>query len=778
LKSDLGIALLTRLTDAVLGTALDGTILHWSLGAQTLLGFSSEEAVGQSLEVLIAPDDRLAVNRRRLAEVREFGLVAYETDRRRKDGSIIPVEVTSTRIDHDGTAIILCSYKDMTRLTVMRDAMLLAGRFGDLINSMPDAIVIVNGGGRIVLANNASEALFGFDHGRLIGEAVELLLPESRRGIHDSHRTGYFARPEPRAMGLGLDLHGRRADGTEFPVEISLSPLETDQGRLVVSAIRDISGRKATEAELALASDRAQSANRAKGEFLANMSHEIRTPMNAVLGLAHILSRTVKEPDQRELVQKITIAARSLLGILNDILDFSKIEANRLEVEAIDFDLGDVLDALSTIIAVNGATKNLETTIAVDPAIPGRLTGDPSRLQQVLINLAGNALKFTAAGEVAIEVSVTDRQRDQIVLRFSVRDTGIGMTPEEQAQLFTPFAQADSATTRRFGGTGLGLAICKRLVELMGGTIGVTSRSGEGSTFWFTAPFQVPAAPEAVERAASALSILVVDDNPRARDAMGSIVQTLGWGQDSVESGVDALARLAETVTTGVGYDVVVIDWQMPGLDGLATSRRIRAEATLAEIPIVIMVGAYDREILLADVHAGQIDAILVKPVTPSSLLNAVNDAVAGRSGRPPVAGSRDMRPEAGTAPRLVGFRILVVEDNAVNQEVAKLILEEEGAVVVIVGDGNAAVGRLRAELSAFDLVLMDVQMPLMSGMEATRRIRVDLGLLDLPIVALTAGARQSDRDDCLAAGMTDYIAKPFDAEQMIGVVAGALHRK
>ncbi|MBC7953677.1 MAG: response regulator [Rhodospirillaceae bacterium] len=534
----------------------------------------------------------------------------------------------------------------------------------------------------------------------------------------------------------------------------------------------DITAIRENEVALAAAQDVAEKANRAKSEFLANMSHEIRTPMNAILGLSHLLERTPLSAEQRDYAAKIKVAGRGLLSIINDILDFSRVEAGRLELENAEFLLPDLLDAISTIISVNASTKDLELVIGAAPGTPINLVGDALRLQQVLINLTSNAIKFTKEGEVALRVEQIGLQDDKAVLRFSVQDSGIGIHSHVLPSLFDAFTQADSSTTRRFGGSGLGLAISKRLVELMGGKIGVESQPGHGSTFWFTVPLAISASASAsarsqVERDGVAhLDVLIADDHDIAREVIAITAASLGWTPEVVGSGREALERAQERLRSASPFDVVILDWKMPEMDGLAVSRAVRSISGIKASPIVIMVTAHNREDLLHAPGAEGIDAVLVKPVTGSSLFNAVMEARARRSGDTDAL--IPVHHPAADGPRLEHVRLLVVEDNSINQDVAKRVLELEGATVTIAADGQQAVDRLAADPTAFDAVLMDVQMPVMDGYAATMHIRRELGLTALPILALTAGALTSERNRAQQAGMDDFIAKPFDVDQMV----------
>ena len=599
-------------------------------------------------------------------------------------------------------------------------------------------------------------------------------------------------------------IHGRADFDSEFRIVTpdgalrhikAAATAERDEDgavKRVIGVNWDITAVRENAAALASARAVAEQASRAKSAFLANMSHEIRTPMNAILGLAHLLERTPLTAEQRDFAGKIKVAGQGLLSIINDILDFSKVEAGRLDLEMAEFQLPDLLDAISTIMSVNASTKDLELVIDLAPGTPTALVGDALRLQQVLINLTGNAIKFTEKGSVTLraeliqpentpgdapeetrtdEAAAEDRvaEDDRAMLRFSIQDSGIGIPETALPALFDAFSQADSSTTRRYGGSGLGLAICKRLVELMGGAIGVESRTGQGSHFWFTVPLRRSTAPGPARPAAMRLDVLVADDHDIARKVIAGTAVALGWSTESAGSGHEALERVQDRLHSASPFDVLILDWEMPGMDGLVVSRIVHALPGLHETPIVIMVTAYNREVLLQTPGADLVDAILVKPVTSSSLYNAVMEARARRGGTTDaLVGDRA---PATVGPRLQQVRLLVVEDNGINQDVARRVLELEGAVVTIVADGRQALDRLAEDGAAFDAVLMDVQMPVMDGYEATRRIRRDLGLAALPVIALTAGALAEERIHAQQTGMDDFIPKPFDLDQMVQAI-------
>ncbi len=518
--------------------------------------------------------------------------------------------------------------------------------------------------------------------------------------------------------------------------------------------------------EMRRAKELAEQATHAKADFLANMSHEIRTPMNAVIGMTYLLQKTPLTPQQLDHLHKIQSSSQHLLGVINDILDFSKIEADRLSLEQVEFELEPVLANVVNLQAERAAKKSLELVLELAPEVPSCLVGDPLRLGQVMINLVNNAVKFTERGTVSLRILQQQRDDADVVLRFEVRDTGIGISSEQQARLFQSFGQADSSVTRKYGGTGLGLAISKRLVELMGGEIGVDSVPGRGSTFWFTARLGLGSGASVrtvVQPCLRDRRMLVVDDNEPAREVQAGMLRSMGFDVSAVESGLLALAELERCEQAGQPYDIVFLDWKMPDMDGLAVAREM-ARLPLRQQPMVLMVTAYDRDELVQAASDVRISDVLVKPVTPSTLLDAVMRLLGAGQAAPPSL------PEGGAAAldvsALRGASALLVEDNEVNQEVGQALLKELGLRVEIAPDGAVALERVQRQ--AYDVVLMDMQMPVMDGLTATRGIRQLGALDDLPILAMTANAMAGDRERCLEAGMQDYIAKPIDPNDLM----------
>ena len=517
---------------------------------------------------------------------------------------------------------------------------------------------------------------------------------------------------------------------------------------------------------LGAARDAAEAANRSKAEFLANMSHEIRSPLNAILGLAYLMEQAHLDHDTLDMVHKIRASGRSLLSISNDILDVSKIEAGHMVMEQAPFRLADVIDSLAASMGLAVGNKNIELVIQPLPAGIVMVRGDALRLGQVLTNLTSNAIKFTTAGRVELHTDLLSHNDEEIVLRFSVQDTGIGIAPALQDEVFSAFTQADSSTTRRFGGTGLGLTISRQLVHLMGGEIGLTSTLGQGSEFWFTVPLQHIVSVDFSSPDMVRVEALIADDSDVALQAVSSIAKGLGWEVQALTSGDAVLEQVLQRKGVKLPH-VVVLDWKMPGLDGLATARAIRDSLPPDQCPIVIMSTAFSLTTLASQPGAELVDAILHKPVTSSALYNAVLEARHRRTVHVDLPRTLLQISNDG----LAGVRVLVVDDSDINREVAQRILREQGAIVSLADDGQQALDWLVSHPLDVDLVLMDVQMPVMDGIEATRQLRRMPQFNELPIVALTAGAFKSQQDAAQAAGMSEFISKPFDVPHMIALI-------
>jgi len=510
----------------------------------------------------------------------------------------------------------------------------------------------------------------------------------------------------------------------------------------------------------------ANAANIAKSLFLANMSHEIRTPMNAILGFSHLALRTDLTPKQADYVNKIKSASTALLALINDILDFSKIEAGMLSLESTHFKIRETIENATTLSAVKAAEKGVDIRINIDDNVPATLLGDALRLNQIILNLVSNAVKFTERGGVIVSIRTVEKIDKKLLLEVSVRDTGIGMTPEQQQMLFRSFSQADSSMTRKFGGTGLGLAISKQLVELMGGTIRVDSIAGAGSTFTFTVRVEegdsLMLAETADVEKLRGLRVLIADDNPASREILHTIFE--GWSvqADLVASGTEAIALLENAQARGITYDLMLIDWKMPGMDGIEAVEAMRNSEKLTRLPTIMMVSAYAREEAMESASEAGISAFLVKPIDAALLLAEVTQLV-GQTG----SQDRAAAPTAPTipmvAPELRGSRILLVEDNEINSEVASEILSDGGLVVELAENGRIACEMVLESGRSYDAVLMDVQMPEMDGIEATKRIRQVIPSDKLPIIAMTAHAYEQERQNCFRAGMNDHVAKPVD---------------
>ncbi|MBC3907983.1 response regulator [Undibacterium umbellatum] len=689
-------------------------------------------------------------------------------------------------------------------ITPLKEAQLQENRaqakFASVIEAASEfAIITTDMVGTITLFSKGAERMLGYGADELVNlhtPAILHLQEELRaRGEQLTAELGYpvegfevFVAKARRGLPQSQQWTFISKQGQHIPVNLVISNIHDEHQQTIgfLGIATDISRQKQLESSLIAARDQAEMASRTKSEFLANMSHEIRTPMNAVLGMSYLLGQTDLNANQRNYLDMIRSSGQSLLGILNDILDISKIEAGRIELSPTRFHLKDVLSALANMMSVNVGEKQLELSMGIDTAVPRELIGDALRLQQVLINITGNAIKFTEQGEVSLLVQLNPQEAqtgDRLLVQFIIRDTGIGMSAEQISRLFSAFEQADASTSRRFGGTGLGLAISKRLLDLMGGEISVQSQEGTGTEFVVSVPMQVapPLADDSkpaslTTSSSQARKILVVDDNATSRSYIAKTIQAWGWQADTASSGEQALQKVREHLAhmhdPDYDYCAILIDWHMPGQDGLTTLAAIKALLASQQIPLILMTSAYDRSALNMDGKPDAPDAVLLKPVTGSSLYDVLQETSHHLQHATPLATANlNSAPVVIGTGSFTGKQILLVEDNYFNQIVATKILEQTGAVVKLANNGSEAVEIMKSAAGQFDLVLMDVQMPVMDGWTATDILRNELAM-NLPILAMTAGVMTSEREHCLAAGMNDVISKPIDIDQMLAALA------
>ena len=688
----------------------------------------------------------------------------------RSDGSVLQIELSVSAVNMQGIRNTIGILRDVTTRKQAEEALAESERrMRQIVETANEGFWLVDNDAVTQVANSALCTILGRRQEEIVGRRIFDFVDEENRLI-------LLAQIEERNKGKSgaYEIFLQRSDGVKVPCLFNATPFLDEKGAKKGSfaLVTDITDRKQAEEQMRQAKEMAEEATRMKSDFLANMSHEIRTPMNAVIGMAHLALQTELTPKQADYLNKIQRSAHSLLGIINDILDFSKIEAGKLEMESVDFSLDEVLDNVATVVGVKVHEKELEFLMDTPQDVPLALVGDPLRLGQVLINLCNNAVKFTEQGEIVISTKLVEKQDEWAVLQFSVRDTGVGLTEEQKGKLFQAFSQADTSTTRKYGGTGLGLTISKRLVNMMGEEIWVESEADKGSEFLFTAKFGLARKVSRKHLEPSVdlrgMRVLVVDDNASSREILQSLLETMTFDVTVAASAEEGIAELEKEANTHP-YRLILMDWKMPGMDGIKASALIKNHPDLAQKPKIIIATAYGREEVMQRSEKVGLDGFLLKPVSQSVLFDAIMVAF-GKEAPEGDAIARVSRNDEEELRDIRGAMVLLAEDNEINQQVAEEILQQAGLVVRIANNGKEAVEMVKA--ADFDVVLMDIQMPVMGGFEATQEIRRHERFKDLPIIAMTAHAMAGDRDKSIEVGMNDHVTKPIDPDQLISTLA------
>jgi len=761
------LALLEASPDPMVITDASGKITRVNKTAERFFGYSREDMLKRPVEMLIPQVARThhVSLRAQYAEGAESSLMVsnQRVMAMTQDGRSVPVEINLSPLQTAEGMMVVSSLRDITnRLQIEAELKKTADEQSAVFETATSGIALIRD--RVMVrCNSRLHEIMGVPQGSLVGHSTRVLYKDE--ATYEGMAHVYSAIWNGQMGSAEAEL--ARADGTLFWGRLTGSAVNAaDRNQGSVWVIDDITDDRLAKAAMQHAKEEAEASARAKSDFLSNMSHEIRTPLNAILGMAHLLKKTELNPKQADYLGKVQSAGQHLLGVINDILDFSKIEAGKISIESVPFQLEEVLATVTSLVVEKAAAKGLELVVDVPSSIPESLVGDPLRIGQVLINYANNAVKFTEKGEIAIQVAMQEESADAVLLKFTVKDTGIGLSQEQMAKLFQSFQQADTSTSRRYGGTGLGLAIAKNLSELMGGHVGVSGQPGEGSSFWFTARLkkskEAPR-PRMLRADLRNKRVLVVDDNLAARKVLHSMLVEMEMNVEDAESGPQALQRLEQAGRPA--FDLLILDWQMPEMDGIELARRIR-QLPLQPMPPIVLATAYGVEEVNSQNVGGLFQSSLAKPVNLSSLFDCISGVMA--SSRPSEGPKTVVVVKNAISQQLAsiaGARILLVEDNDLNQEVATALLQDAGFLVDVAENGEEAIASVRRQ--HYDLVLMDMQMPVMDGVTATQRLRQDPAWQQLPIIAMTANVMRDDIEKCLEAGMNGHVAKPIEPDDL-----------
>ncbi|MBU0664626.1 MAG: PAS domain S-box protein [Proteobacteria bacterium] len=784
---------------AIVATAVDGIIIinehglieAFNPAAERIFGYPASEVLGRNINMLQpepyhSEHDGYLHNYVTTGEKKIIG-IGREVVGRRRDGTTFPMELSVSEVQlEDSERRFAGIVRDISERKKVQEALReSSARMKAIWDTAVDAIITISDHGQVLMFNPAAERIFGYAASEVIGNNINMLQPEPYHSEHDTYLRNYRESGLARIIGIGREVVGRRKNGSTFPMELAVSKVELGDKTIFTGIVRDITERKEAEERLHQAKEEAEVANQAKSEFLAAMSHEIRTPMNAIIGMADLLWETSLTTEQQEYVRIFRNAGDNLLNIINDILDLSKVEAGRMQLEKIEFNLRDLVEKTGEVMAVRAHEKNLELLCYLPQDVPENLLGDPDRLRQVLINLIGNAIKFTPAGEIVVSIKAQPSagpggnkdaaQGKTVELLFEVKDSGIGIPADKLDSIFQSFTQADSSTTRKFGGTGLGLTISRRLVELMGGQIWVRSVEGQGTTFCFTVRMQVDPEGKHPQARASAdiagLKVLVVDDSDTNRFILNEMLGDWGIHVQEEDNGLDALTTLRQAQLAGNPFDLAILDCRMPGMDGFQLAEEVGRDPLLTGLTTMM---------LTSDTRSGNatraknlgMAAYLVKPTRRTELYATISEIMGRKKSSPEVVVPLPLPEGAASSGTSRSLHILLAEDTADNQLLIRSYLKKTNHRLDIAENGEEAVTMFKEK--EYDLVLMDVQMPIMDGYSATRAIRSwekENNRTPIPICALTAHAMREDVAKSLDAGCDTHLIKPIKKAYLLDAI-------